>query len=73
MKRLELERQLNRKAKIVFVDGDVEEGILKKSSDDEFKNNYNINIFNNYYLLLKPNKETGSLFRLSHVKKISAI
>lgn len=72
MKKEELEKYLKQKVKIKLFDGDVIEGILRKTGEEDFKNNPNLYIPKNYYFLTDGSLNTVScLFRVSHVVKIN--
>ena len=72
MKREQLEKYLKEKVKIILFDGDEIEGILRKTGDDDFKDNPNLYIPQNYYFLVDDNLNCISyLFRVSHIVKIS--
>ena len=72
MTREQLEKYLNEKVKVKLFDGDVIEGYLRKTGDDDFKNNPNLFIPKNYYFLTDGSLNCIScLFRVSHIVKIS--
>ena len=72
MKIEQLEKYLKEKVKIILFDGDEIEGILRKTGDDDFKDNPNLYIPQNYYFLVDDNLNCIScLFRVSHIVKIS--
>lgn len=74
MKREQLEKYLKEKVKIILFDGDELEGILRKTGDDDFKDNPNLYIPQNYYFMVNDESDCISyLFRSSHVKKIQFI
>ena len=73
MTREQLEKYLNEKVKVKLFDGDVVEGYLRKTGDDDFKNNPNLFIPKNYYFLTDGNLNCIScLFRVTHIVKISS-
>ena len=72
MTREQLEKYLNKKVKVKLFDGDAIEGYLRKTGDDDFKNNPNLFIPKNYYFLTDGSLNCIScLFRVSHVVKMS--
>ena len=74
MKREQLEKYLKEKVKIILFDGDELEGYLRKTGDDDFKDNPNLYIPQNYYFMVNDESDCISyLFRSSHVKKIQIL
>ena len=74
MKREQLEKYLREKVKVRLVDGDEIEGNLRKTGENDFKNNPNLFIPKNYYFLVDDNLNCISyLFKLSHVQKIQIL
>ena len=74
MKREQLEKYLKEKVKIILFDGDELEGYLRKTGDDDFKDNPNLYIPQNYYFMVNDELDCISyLFRSSHVKKIQIL
>lgn len=74
MTREQLEKYLNEKVKVKLFDGDVIEGYLRKTGEEDFKDNPNLFIPKNYYFLVDDNLNCISyLFRSSHVKKIQIL
>lgn len=74
MKREQLEKYLKEKVKIILFDGDELEGYLRKTGDDDFKDNPNLFIPKNYYFVVNDESDCISyLFRSSHVKKIQIL
>lgn len=68
MKREKLEKYLGKKVKIQLIDGDIIEGYLRKTGEDDFKNNPNLYIPKNYYFLTDGGSNCIScIFRTSHV------
>ena len=55
MKREQLEKYLKEKVKIILFDEDEIEGYLRKTGDDDFKDNPNLYIPQNYYFLVDDN------------------
>lgn len=71
MKREQLEKYLSEKVKVQLFNGNIMEGHLRKTGEDDFKNNPNLYIPKNYYFLTDGGLNCVSyLFRLSHVAKI---
>lgn len=71
MKREELEKYLKQKVKIELFDGDTIEGYLRKTGEEEFKNNPNLYIPKNYYFLTDGTLSCIScIFKVSHINKI---
>lgn len=74
MKREQLEKYLKEKVKVQLFDGDIIEGYLRKTGEDDFKNNPNLYIPQNRYFLVDDNLNCIScLFRLCHIYKIQLI
>lgn len=74
MKREQLEKYLREKVKVRLFDGDEIEGNLRKTGENDFKNNPNLFIPKNYYFLVDDNLNCIScLFKLSHVQKIQIL
>lgn len=72
MNREQFEKYLNEKVKIKLFNGDVFEGYLRKTGEDDFKNNPNLYIPKNRYFLTDDSLNCIScLFRVSHVVKVS--
>lgn len=70
MKKEELEKLLNRMVKLELFDGDIIEGILKKTGDECFKDNPNLYIPRNYYVLVDDKLNNLScIFRVSHIER----
>lgn len=71
MTREQLEKQLGKEVKIQFTDGDIINGYLRKTGENDFKNNPNLYIPKNYYFLTDGGLNCISfLFRVSHIVKI---
>lgn len=71
MTREQLEKHLSEKIKVQLFDGDIIEGHLRKTGEDDFKNNPNLYIPKNRYFLTDDGLNCVScLFRVSHVVKI---
>lgn len=71
MTREHLEKHLNKKVKVQLFNGDIFEGYLRKTGEDDFKSNANLYIPKNRYFLTDGTLNCIScLFRLSHVVKI---
>ena len=72
MTREQLEKYLNEKVKVKLFDGDVIEGYLRKTGEEDFKNIPNLYIPQNYYFMVNDESDCISyLFRSSHIVKIS--
>ena len=72
MKREQLEKYLNEKVKVQLFDGDTIEGYLRKTGEEDFKNNPNLYIPKNRYFLTDGSLTCVSwLFMVSHVVKIT--
>ncbi|EKQ56299.1 MULTISPECIES: hypothetical protein [unclassified Clostridium] len=71
MNREQLEKYLKKKVRIRLFDGEEIEGRLRKSGEDDFKNNPNLFIPKNYYFVVDENLNCVScLFKVSHIQKI---
>lgn len=71
MKKESLEKHLKQKVKIKLFDGDVFEGYLRKTGEEDFKNNPNLYIPKNYYFVTDGTLNCVScIFKVSHVVKI---
>ena len=70
MKREKLEKYLENEVEITIFDGSVRKGELHKTGEEQFKNNPNLYIPNNYYFLINPQ---SFLFKCSHVRKVVKI
>ncbi|QLY77816.1 hypothetical protein [Clostridium intestinale] len=71
MTREQLEKELGKKVKIQITDGDIIEGYLRKTGENDFKNNPSLYIPKNYYFLTDGSLNCISfLFRVSHIVKI---
>ena len=71
MKRADLEKYLGKHVEITTFDNDVIKGELHKTT--EFKNDSNLYIKPNYYLVMYKSIDSithSFLFRCSHVKKL---
>ena len=74
MKREQLEKYLKEEVIVRLFDGTTFKGFLRKTGDDDFKNNANLFIPRNYYFLVDKNLNCIScLFRLTHVQRIKII
>lgn len=72
MNREQFEKYLNEKVKIKLFNGDIFEGYLRKTGEDDFENNPNLYIPKNRYFLTDDSLNCIScLFRVSHVVKVS--
>lgn len=71
MNREKLEKHLKQKVKIELFDGDKIEGYLRKTGENDFKNNPDLFIPKNYYFLTDGDLNCIScLFKVSHIRKI---
>lgn len=71
MNREQLEKYLKKKVRIRLFDREEIEGCLRKSGEDDFKNNPNLFIPKNYYFVVDENLNCIScLFKVSHIQKI---
>ncbi|APF21624.1 hypothetical protein [Clostridium butyricum] len=71
MNRKQLEQYFKKYVKIKLFDGEEIEGYLRKSGEDDFKNNPDLFIPKNYYFLVdKGLNYTSCLFKVSHIRKI---
>lgn len=75
MKRSDLEKFLGKTVEITIFDGDTYSGILHKTGEEKFKNNYNLYLPKKYYFVCD---EYGipcgnCIFRCSHVGKLRLI
>lgn len=71
MKREQLEKQLGKKVEIQLFDGDIIKGYLRKTGENDFKNNPSLYIPKNYYFLTDGGLNcTSFLFRVSHIVKM---
>ena len=76
MKREKLEEYLDTKVKITLFDGKTITGTLKKSGTEEFHEDLNLYLPQNYYFLtniIDCYRHNSCLFRCSHVKSIVRI
>lgn len=71
MTREQLEKYLNEKVRVKLFDGEIIEGHLRKTGEEDFKNNPNLYLPKNYYFLTDGGLNCiSSLFKVSHVIKI---
>ena len=71
MNRERLEQYLKKNVKIKLFDGEEIKGYLRKSGEEDFKNNLNLFIPRKFYFLVDKDLNCIScLFRISHVRKI---
>lgn len=70
MKREELERYIGKPIKARIFNGDEMQGILHKTGEERYKNDYSLYLPKNWYFL-EP--ERKYLFRCSHVRKAEEI
>lgn len=72
MNRKYVETFLGKLVKIKLFDGTVMKGYLHKTGTEKFKNNPNLYIPKNYYVLLNAHDQDiyNVIFRSSHIRKI---
>lgn len=71
IKRSELEKYLGKKVEITLFDDEIYKGILHKTGEEMFKNNYNLYLPKKLYFLIDEHGVCKKiLFRCSHVKKL---
>lgn len=68
MKREELEKYLGKKVKITLFDGEIIEGELHKTGEEQFKDDPDLYIRQKMYFCINPQ---SCLFRSSHVIKVN--
>jgi len=73
MDKNKIDKYLNKRVEITIIDGSILQGELHKTGELIFKNEPNLYIPRNYYVLINPqtlqaNKHT--IFRCSHVHKL---
>ena len=68
MKREKLEKYLGKKVKIKLFDGEMIEGELHKTGEEQFKNEPDLYIRQKMYFCINPQ---SCLFRSSHVIKVN--
>lgn len=70
MTRKELEHNLGRKVYVRLFDGQEMTGILRKTGEEEFKNNPNLYLPKNYYFLTGQDSKVckDCIFRVSHIQ-----
>lgn len=74
MKREQLEQMLGKKVEVTLVDKTKYTGILRKTRDEDFKDDPNLFIPWKYYFLTNEiNQCVSFLFRTSHVQKCTLI
>lgn len=69
MNRKQLEENIGRKVKIRLFDGETIEGYLRKTGEEDFRNNPNLYIPKNLYFLTDgiSNECRTCLFKVSHI------
>lgn len=77
MKRSELEQHIGKRVQIKLLDDEVMEGVLFKTGTEIFKDNPNLYIPQNYYVLAEKiygeMKSVSCIFRCSHVRKLKEV
>ncbi len=74
MTRIQLEENLRRNVKIRLFDGEVIEGRLRKTGEDDFKNDPNLYIPQNMYFLTDElNTCRTCLFKVSHIQNFKTL
>ncbi len=76
MTRKELEKYLGKKVEIKLFDNEIITGFLKKTGDEAFRNNPNLYLPQNRYLLTNTINSTlctSCLFRVSHIRTLKQI
>lgn len=74
MTRSQLEENLRRNVKIRLFDGEVIEGRLRKTGEDDFKNDPNLYILQNMYFLTdESNTCRTCLFKVSHIQNFKTL
>lgn len=75
MTRKQLEAHLGRKVKIRLFDGEVIEGYLRKTGEEDFKNDPNLYIPRNLYFVTDKDSSIcrSCLFKVSHIQKFKTI
>lgn len=70
MTRKELESNLGKNVKLRLFDGTEITGILRKTGEEDFKNDPNLYLPRNYYFLTEKDAKTSKscLFRVSHIQ-----
>ena len=69
MTKQEMEKYLGQNVEIKLFDNEIITGELHKTGEDLFKNNPNLYLPENYYVLLNQNSNS-CLFRVSHIKRL---
>lgn len=75
MTREQLERDLGREVELRLFDGTEITGILRKTGESDFKNDANLYLPKNYYLLTEKgtNLSISCLFRVSHIQNYKTL
>lgn len=75
MKRDTVEKYLKKKVRVKLFDGEEIEGYLRKTGEDDFKNDPNLYIPKNRYCLVDKDLKCVScvIFRSSHIKSINVL
>lgn len=70
MVRRDLEKYLGKKVQVTLYDKSTQTGVLHKTGEESYKNNYNLYLPKNFYFI-EPEREC--LFRTSSVVKIKEV
>ncbi len=75
MNRKQLEENIGRKVKIRLFDGEIIEGYLRKTGEEDFRNNPNLYIPKNLYFLTDgiSNESRTCLFKVSHIRSLKVL
>ncbi len=75
MNRKQLESNLGKNVKIRLFDGETIKGHLRKTGEEEYRNNPNLYIPKNLYFLTDgiSNECRTCLFRVSHIRSLKAL
>lgn len=75
-KKSEVEKCIGKKVLIVLFNGETIKGFLRKTGEEEFKNEPNLYYMKNRYFITRNSCDTTSisvLFRSSHIKKMKIL
>lgn len=76
MRRIEFEKYLGKRVKISLFDGEIISGFLHKTMEKGYEKDPNLRYSPNYYFVAESEgiaPPSSCLFRVSHVRKISAL
>lgn len=75
MNRKELEENIGRNVKIRLFDGKIIKGYLRKTGEEDYRNNPNLYIPKNFYFLTdgKSNECRTCLFKVSHIRTLKVL